>query len=343
VRNYRGRVFQHRIAATLTALAAVAFPAGVAFAQAIDIAPLVAPPVQKVTPPPTPEVLAPQPPAAPAAEAVPPGPPVRIDDVRVEGVTVYDPATIRSLYADLIGATVPRERLLAVVQALQLRYREDGYILTIVDGAAERHDGRLVFVIRATEGYIADVKLDGDIGNAGQLVLAMLDHLTAIRPVNNTDLERYLLLANDITGVTAQAVLSGIAPGGAVELVAKVARKPFAAQFQFDNRGSPEVGPYELLLTGQSNAFTSVGEQIGDVLQHLQPRAAVRAGRRFGLRHVGGAQAARLRRARQHPAGRRADRDRVQLRSADRRRRPQLSDHPLAPAQFVGRRRIRHL
>jgi len=148
------------------------------------------------------------------------------------------------------------------VQALQLRYREDGYILTIVDGAAERHDGRLVFVIRATEGYIADVKLDGDIGDAGQLVLAMLDHLTAIRPVNNADLERYLLLANDIPGVSAQAVLSGIAPGGAVELVAKVARKPFAAQFQFDNRGSPEVGPYELLLTGQSNAFTRFGEQI---------------------------------------------------------------------------------
>jgi hemolysin activation/secretion protein len=47
---------------------------------------------------------------------------------------------------------VPRERLLALVEALQARYREDGYILTVVHGAAEHKDGRLIFVVRATEG-----------------------------------------------------------------------------------------------------------------------------------------------------------------------------------------------
>ena len=81
-------------------------------------------------------------------------------------------------------------------------------------------------------------RADGDIGAASQLVLAMLKHLTSPRPVNNADLERYLLLANDIPGVSAQAVLRRVSPEpGAVELVAKVARKPFSAQFQFDNRG----------------------------------------------------------------------------------------------------------
>jgi len=252
-----------RIARALAALALLLVPVRAGFAQAVDIAPFVTPPVQKVTPPPTPEVLAPVLPATPPPEEIPSGPPVRVDDVRVEGVTVYDPATLRPLYADLIGATVPREKLLAAVEALQTRYREDGYILTTVHGAAERRGGGLIFVIRATEGYISDVKLDGDIGDAGKLALAMLEHLTSIRPVNNADLERYLLLANDIPGVSAQAVLRRVSPEpGAVELVAKVARTPFAAQFQFDNRGSPEVGPYEALLTAQSNAFTSVGEQI---------------------------------------------------------------------------------
>ena len=107
----------------------------------------------------------------------------RIDDVRVEGVTVYSPASLKPLYADLIGTTAPREKLLAAVEALQTRYRDDGYILTTVHGAAEHRDGRLIFVIRATEGYISAVELDGDIGAAGQLVLAMLKHLTSPRPV----------------------------------------------------------------------------------------------------------------------------------------------------------------
>ncbi len=244
-------------------LAAVALPLRAGFAQAVDIAPLVTPPLPKVQPAPTPEVLAPVVPPAPQLEAVPPGPAVRVDDVRIEGVTVYDPATLRPLYADVVGASVPRERLQALVEALQTRYREDGYILTTVHGGAERRDGRLIFVIRATEGYIADVKLDGDIGDAGQLVLEILRHLIDIRPVNNADLERYLLLANDIPGVSAQAILSRDSPEpGAVGLVAKVARQPFGAQFQFDNRGSREVGTNEALLTAQANAFTRFGEQV---------------------------------------------------------------------------------
>jgi hemolysin activation/secretion protein len=263
VSNYRGGYGGRRVASALAVLALILSPARSALAQAIDIAPFATPPVQKVLPTPSPEVLPPVLPGGPPPEAVPPGAPVHIDGVRVEGVTVYEPATVKPLYADLIGATVPREKLLAAVEALQTRYRDDGYILTTVHAAAETQGGKLIFVIRATEGYIADVKLDGDVGPVGKLVLEMLAHLTSIRPVNNADLERYLLLANDIPGVSAQAVLRQVSPEpGAVELVAKVARKPFGMQFQFDNRGSPEVGPYEALVTGQSNSFTSVGEEI---------------------------------------------------------------------------------
>ena len=259
----RRRDFGQWVAGALATLAALVCMPSPGRTQAVDVAPLVAPPVQKVLPAPTPQVLPPAAPPAPELEAVPPGPAVHIDDVRVEGVTVYDAATLRPFYADLIGATVAREQLLAAVEALQTRYRQDGYILTTVHAAADRQGGKLIFVIRATEGYISDVKLDGDIGDTGKLVLAILEHLTVPRPVNNADLERYLLLANDIPGVSAQAVLRRDSPEpGAVELVAKVARKPFGVQFQFDNRGSPQVGPYEALLTAQANAFTSVGEQV---------------------------------------------------------------------------------
>lgn len=245
------------------ALAVAVLPARVGLAQAVNIAPLVTPPVPKVTPPPAPEVLAPIVPPAPFPETVPPGPPVHLDDVRIEGVTVYDAASLRPRYADLIGQTVPRERLLAAVDALQARYRADGYILTTVHGEAEHQDGRLIFVIRVTEGYISAVKLDGGIGAATPLAREILHHLTEIRPTNNADLERYLLLVNDIPGVAANGVLRRAPPEpGAVELVVQLQRTPVTAQFQFDNRGSQEVGPYEALLTGQANAFTRFGTQL---------------------------------------------------------------------------------
>ncbi|MBV9201797.1 MAG: ShlB/FhaC/HecB family hemolysin secretion/activation protein [Alphaproteobacteria bacterium] len=234
-----------------------------AHGQAVDIPPLISPPLPGVVPPPQPQVAPPPPipPARPSAP-LPQGPPVRIDAVRVEGVTVYAPEAIAPLYAELVGATVPRERLDAVIDDLQTKYRTDGYILTVVRGEIRLVNGRTVFVLRAVEGYISEVKLDGDIGPAGTLVYEFLHHLTWIRPVNNADLERYLLLVQDIPGVSVRAVLRRTPEPGAVELVAQLSRKPFSAFAQYDNLGSNEAGPNEMLLRGSSNSFTRFGEQF---------------------------------------------------------------------------------
>ena len=106
-----------------------------AYGQAVDIPPLISPPLPGVVPPPQPEVVpAPAIPPTPPAAPLPQGPPVRVDAVRVEGVTVYKPESIAPLYADVVGATVPRARLDAVIEDLQTRYRTDGYILTVVRG-----------------------------------------------------------------------------------------------------------------------------------------------------------------------------------------------------------------
>ena len=234
-----------------------------AHGQAVDIPPLISPPLPGVVPPPQPEVAPPAaiPPAPPVAP-LPEGPPVRVDAVRVEGVTVYPPEAVASLYADVVGATVPRTHLDAVVEDLQTKYRADGYILTVVRSELQSVNGRTVFVLRAIEGYISTVKLDGDIGPAGTLVYEFLEHLTSIRPVNNADLERYLLLSQDIPGVSVRAVLRRTTEPGAIELVAQLSRKPFSALAQYDNLGSNEAGPNEMLLRGATNSFTRFGEQL---------------------------------------------------------------------------------
>ena len=234
-----------------------------AYGQAVDIPPLISPPLPGVVPPPQPQVAPPAaiPPTPPLAP-LPEGPPVRVDAVRVEGVTVYSPEAIAPLYADVVGATVPRTRLDTIVENLQTKYRADGYILTVVRSEIQSVNGPTVFVLRAIEGYISKVKLDGDIGPAGTLVYEFLEHLTSIRPIRNADLERYLLLSQDIPGVSVRAVLRRATEPGAVELVAQLSRKPFSALAQYDNLGSNEAGPNEMLLRGSANSFTRFGEQF---------------------------------------------------------------------------------
>ncbi|HEX3881016.1 MAG TPA: ShlB/FhaC/HecB family hemolysin secretion/activation protein [Stellaceae bacterium] len=242
-----------------------------ALAQAVGglppgaLAPLTSP-VPRVLPQEQPEIVMP---AAPPSQPGPPptGAPVRVDRVVVEGATVYDEASLRASFADAVGRDVPRARLDAIVQALQTRYREDGYILTLVRGEFRRQANQVIFVVSVIEGYINQVKLDGDIGPAGTLVYKMLDHLTAKRPTNNADLERYLLLANDVPGVTVTAVLHHESDKpGAVTLIAQVARKPVSGLLNYDNRGSTEAGPSEMLLSGATNSFTSLGERVEALL-----------------------------------------------------------------------------
>jgi hypothetical protein len=140
-------------------------------------APLI-PPVPRVLPQEQPEIIPPATPATEAPAPPPSGAPVRVDQIRFEGVTVYDRATLDALAVGAVGPAVPRVRLDEIAQALQSRYREDGYILTLVRGEFQRSGSQVVFVVHATEGYVKEVKLDGDIGPAGTLVYEMLGRLT---------------------------------------------------------------------------------------------------------------------------------------------------------------------
>ncbi|HEY2133493.1 MAG TPA: ShlB/FhaC/HecB family hemolysin secretion/activation protein, partial [Acetobacteraceae bacterium] len=80
----------------------------------------------------------------------------------------------------------------AVRTKILRRYRDDGYPLTAVSAV---RDSAGVLHFRVTEGHIADVKLDGDIGPAGVQVLRFLHRLTEPKAITAAALERYLLLA----------------------------------------------------------------------------------------------------------------------------------------------------
>jgi hemolysin activation/secretion protein len=231
-------------------------------------APLTTSPIERAQPEAQPRAVPPLlPTPAPGAPEVPAGPPVTIQAVDVQGATAYKPGELEPYYSGIIGKSVPLGQVSTVLQQIQGRYRNDGYVLTVVRGTVEPVDGRATLRIRVVEGFISDVKIDGDIGPAGILVYNFLNKLTSIRPVNIADIERALLLAQDVPGVSVRAVLRpGTGEVGAVELVGQVGRKPFGGYVQYDNRGAPFAGPHELLVGAQANSFTSAGERTEIIL-----------------------------------------------------------------------------
>ena len=159
--------------------------------------------------------------------------PVHVSSVEVQGATAFPNAALAGYTGGLIASDTRIPTIEAARLAILRHYRSRGFVLTTVsvklDGA-----GHLRFVV--TEGYISRVKLDGDIGPAGVQVLRFLDRLTEERPIAAATLERYLLLAQDVPGVTLRSVLepSNDEPG-AMTLIAQVSRRAFSGLISADN------------------------------------------------------------------------------------------------------------
>jgi hemolysin activation/secretion protein len=210
------------------------------------------------------------PPAGPAAPVS--GLPVRIVSVAVQGVTVYPSGDIQVLTQGLTGPAVPFPQIDAVRQQILQRYRADGYVLSTVSAEYDAVSGRLRFQV--TEGHIASVKLDGDIGPAGVQVLRFLNRLTEQPVIDAATLERYLLLAQDVPGVNLHAVLQpSTDQPGALTLVAQVSRQAVSGLVATDNRASPLTGPIETLAGIALNSFTEYGEKTEVSIYHAWPNS----------------------------------------------------------------------
>jgi len=191
---------------------------------------------------------------------------VAVMSVTVDGATAYASPALAGVTAGLIGPAVPVARIEAARANLLNLYRSDGYALTTVTATIDRQE-RLRFSV--VEGRIVDVKLEGDIGPAGTQVLRFLRHLTEVRPIDTATLERWLLLAQDVPGVTLRAVLQPSADEpGALTLVAQVERKAFGGLLSIDNRAFRLTGTEQGLALFEMDSVTSLGERTQVTAYH---------------------------------------------------------------------------
>ncbi len=202
----------------------------------------------------------------PATPSAVPAVDIPIRAVVVAGATAFPPDKLNGLTAGLVGPSIPVARIEAARAALLTLYRGEGFVLTTVT-ANVSPGGDLRFNV--IEGRIAEVKLEGDIGPAGVQVLRFLNHLTERQPIDNDTLERWLLLAQDIPGVTLHAVLQpSLNDPGALTLVAQVARQTVNGLVTADNRAFRQTGPVETLSIVDINSLTQLGERTELSIYH---------------------------------------------------------------------------
>ncbi|MDB5416414.1 MAG: ShlB/FhaC/HecB family hemolysin secretion/activation protein [Rubritepida sp.] len=181
----------------------------------------------------------------------------------VSGNGAIDTARLRPLVAGLEGRTVTTEEIEDARVALLTYYRQAGYPFLSVTASPQPIAGGFRIQFTILEGRIARARLDGDIGPAGTRVLRFLNVAVTPGPTTRYRLERALLLAGDVPGVTVRGVLRPLEGGapGELELVGEVTRAAFSGLVTGDNRGFRLTGPVQFLTVGQANSFTSLGER----------------------------------------------------------------------------------
>jgi len=213
---------------------------------------------REIRPPPAPRVQPEVPRAQPPVlrETAPTGPEFRVDAVRLEGNTVLSAEALRPAYAELVGKTVHLGDLEQAADRMTAQYRNAGYLLAqVVVPAQSLGDGGVRFQV--FEGHVDSAVYQGE-----QVPAAVRDYVQKIidaRPLTAAVLERYLLLINDIPGVTARAAL-GPSPStpGAAELTLVVGTQRWSGDVGVDNRLTRSLGHARVLAGVQlANAWLS--------------------------------------------------------------------------------------
>lgn len=211
---------------------------------------------------PTPEIESPQlqVPQGSAVEVPPGAEGLRfvLKDFSIEGATAFPADELRSFYAGLVDREVSVAEVFEVAHAIELRYRNLGYVTSrVIVPQQTIENGRFRVVV--LEGFVSDIVYQGDIGPALAAVEKLMEGLRSVRPVSIGEIERRLLLANDLHGLSVRGTLepSPDTLGGSV-IVVRSERKAMEGAVQLDNRASPYFGTRQ--LTG-SFSWNAIGER----------------------------------------------------------------------------------
>jgi hemolysin activation/secretion protein len=203
--------------------------------------------------------------------------PVYVRAIGVEGASELPQATFGAAARPFVGRLLAGADLRALASAVSDAARAAGYPLATA-WIPEQTVARGILRVQIDEGRIENVRATGP---AGQVVRRILAPLADGRPVRTAALERALLLAGDLPGVTlGKARIEQV--GGRNLLVVETSRQAVEGRASLDNWGSDTVGPVRGHLAIDINGLFAGDDRltVGGVVTPLNPKE-------FGLARLG--------------------------------------------------------
>ena len=170
-------------------------------------------------------------------------------EVKIEGATAIEPAVLRALWPAAPGEVVSVADLFRFANAITRAYAQSGYALSFAV-VPEQNIENGVVAVRVVEGFVDEITFVGD--RAEQLrgsprlrrAEAVASKILHSRPLKTADLERYLLIINDMPGfeVTSTLDASPDTEGGAVLALEVTESKRIGAELSYNSYMPDSLG-----------------------------------------------------------------------------------------------------
>jgi hemolysin activation/secretion protein len=198
-------------------------------------------------------------PRAPSADS---GPTLLVKGFQVTGNTIFTSEELLALVRPWVGKQAGTDQLLDAAEAIKNRYKDAGFFLTqVFVPAQDVPDG--VVTLRVLEARIGETHAEV---NTQRVAPAIVDGYMRLLPkgaaVTEQNVERPLLLLNDLPGLKVTSVLRPGAETGEADLLVKVVDdgKTFGGDAYLDNAGNESTGYARLGADLVANGLLGQGE-----------------------------------------------------------------------------------
>jgi len=195
----------------------------------------------------------------PGAEAVR----FTLNKIIITGNTVFTEKELQAVFLSSMHKTISVADLQSLVQAVTTKYREKGYILSrALLPPQEIKQG--IVKVEVIEGFISSVTVTGKPGGARKLIEEYGQHIAQSKPLNLSVMQREMLLANDLPGISVKAVIipSKTVPDAA-DLTLVADYKVISASVEQNNYGTRYLGPIQSSLAFALNSIFTGGDVTG--------------------------------------------------------------------------------
>lgn len=195
---------------------------------------------------------------------------VTIQRFRFEGNQRFESTRLAEAVASYLNRPLDVEELQDAGTAVAALYREHGWLARVVLPRQEITEGTVT--LRVVEAIFGATQIDVD-GATGTSALqvspdTLKRYLSARQksgqPLNMNDLERGMLLADDLPGVAVVGSLGAGQQESETDMLLQVRNeRPAQLTLTTDNHGSRGTGAPRVLGDGQLNSPLGLGEQLG--------------------------------------------------------------------------------